>query len=155
MSKAQTVPSIAVDPTVAAAAAQFLSPVVLGLALGVVLGTAGFVAVERRAPDPIIPLGLFRDRIFTAAVVGVDPDPHRGSFRVRAAVLVGFVAVHSALAKHLYGHPPDGVGASDARTGAQLMYYGGDVVDVALIVVLFAQWYAAGRPRVRAARSAA
>ena len=93
--------------------------------------------------------------IFTAAVVGVDPDPHRGSFRVRAAVLVGFVAVHSALAKHLYGHPPDGVGASDARTGAQLMYYGGDVVDVALIVVLFAQWYAAGRPRVRAARSAA
>ncbi|MFS2281404.1 DNA starvation/stationary phase protection protein [Microbacterium esteraromaticum] len=31
MSKAQTVPSIAVDPTVAAAAAQFLSPVVLGL----------------------------------------------------------------------------------------------------------------------------
>jgi EmrB/QacA subfamily drug resistance transporter len=45
------------------------SPVVLGLALGVVLGTAGFVAVERRAPDPIIPLGLFRDRVFTAAVV--------------------------------------------------------------------------------------
>ncbi|WP_370658554.1 cytochrome c oxidase assembly protein [Kocuria sp. CCUG 69068] len=93
--------------------------------------------------------------VFTAAVVGVDPDPHRGSFRVRAAVLVGFVAVHSALAKHLYGHPPDGVGASDARTGAQLMYYGGDVVDVALIVVLFAQRYAAGRPRVRAARSVA
>ena len=31
MSKAQTVPTTAVDPTVAAAAAQFLSPVVLGL----------------------------------------------------------------------------------------------------------------------------
>lgn len=93
--------------------------------------------------------------LFTAAVAGVDPDPHRGSFRLRAAVLVGFVAVHSVLAKHLHGHPPDGVGASDARIGAQIMYYGGDVVDVALIVVLFAQWYAAGRPRVRAARASA
>ncbi|GAB2608608.1 cytochrome c oxidase assembly protein [Kocuria himachalensis] len=95
--------------------------------------------------------------VFTAAVVGVDPDPHRGSFPLRAAVLVGFVAAHSALAKHLYGHPPDGVGASDARTGAQLMYYGGDVVDVALMVVLFAQWYArprggASRPVVRGSR---
>jgi EmrB/QacA subfamily drug resistance transporter len=45
------------------------SPVVLGLALGVVLGSVAFVAVERRSPDPIIPLELFRDRIFTAAVV--------------------------------------------------------------------------------------
>ncbi|MFE7629454.1 cytochrome c oxidase assembly protein [Kocuria sp. NPDC057446] len=93
--------------------------------------------------------------VFTAAVAGVDPNPHRGSFRLRAAVLVGFVAAHSALAKHLYGHPPDGVEASDARAGAQLMYYGGDVVDVALIVVLFAQWYAARGPRERAARPVA
>ncbi|MFF0990509.1 cytochrome c oxidase assembly protein [Kocuria nitroreducens] len=93
--------------------------------------------------------------VFTAAVAGVDPNPHRGSFPLRAAVLVGFLAAHSALAKHLYGHPPDGVGASDARTGAQLMYYGGDVVDVALIVVLFAQRLAAGRPRDRAARPVA
>ncbi|MFI7742591.1 cytochrome c oxidase assembly protein [Kocuria rhizosphaericola] len=87
--------------------------------------------------------------VFTAAVVGVDPDPHRGSFRLRAAVLVGFLAAHSALAKHLYGHPPEGVGASEARVGAQLMYYGGDAVDVALVVVLFAQWYVSGRPRAR------
>lgn len=93
--------------------------------------------------------------VFTAAVVGVDPDPHRGSFPLRAGVLVGFLAVHSALAKHLYGHPPEGVAVSDARAGAQLMYYGGDVVDVALVVVLFAQWYAAARPRARPARSRA
>jgi putative membrane protein len=93
--------------------------------------------------------------VFTAAVAGVDPDPHRAPFRLRAVVLIGFVAAHSALAKHLYGHPPDGVEASDARVGAQLMYYGGDVVDVALIVVLCAQWYAAARPRDRAARPVA
>ncbi|MEX5294704.1 cytochrome c oxidase assembly protein [Kocuria sp. CPCC 205268] len=92
--------------------------------------------------------------VFAAAVAGVDPDPHRGSFALRAAVLVGFVAAHSALAKHLYGHPPVGVGEADARAGAQLMYYGGDVLDVALIVVLFAQWYGSRRPRGRATRAA-
>ncbi|MGX5359680.1 cytochrome c oxidase assembly protein [Kocuria sp. KH4] len=85
--------------------------------------------------------------LFTAAVVGVDPDPHRGSLRQRAAVLVGFLAVHAVLAKRLYGHPPAGVDAADARLGSQLMYYGGDAVDVVLLVVFFAQWYAAGRVR--------
>jgi EmrB/QacA subfamily drug resistance transporter len=45
------------------------SPVVLGLGLAVVVGSAAFVAVERRAAQPIIPLGLFRNRVFTAAVV--------------------------------------------------------------------------------------
>ncbi|WP_424347307.1 cytochrome c oxidase assembly protein [Kocuria sp. CH-021] len=93
--------------------------------------------------------------VFTAAVVGVDPNPHRGSFPLRAGVLIGFLAFHSALAKHLYGHPPEGVAAPDARAGAQLMYYGGDVVHVALVVVLCAQWYAAARPRARPARSTA
>lgn len=66
---------------------------------------------------------------------------------MRAGVLVAFVAAHSVLAKWLYAHPPAGVSPADARTGAQLMYYAGDVVDVALIVLLVAGWYAATRPR--------
>jgi EmrB/QacA subfamily drug resistance transporter len=45
------------------------SPVVLALAAGVVVGAVAFVSVERRAAAPIIPLGLFADRIFTTAVV--------------------------------------------------------------------------------------
>jgi putative membrane protein len=85
--------------------------------------------------------------LFTAALVGVDPDPHRASVRVRAAVLVAFVAAHSVLAKWLYAHPPAGVAGDDARQGAQLMYYTGDAVDVALMVLLLAGWYAASRPR--------
>lgn len=88
--------------------------------------------------------------LFTAALVGVDPDAHRASVRVRAAVLVAFVAAHSVLAKWLYAHPPAGVGADDARQGAQLMYHAGDVVDVALMVLLLAGWYAAARPRALA-----
>lgn len=85
--------------------------------------------------------------LFTASLVGPDPHPSRASFRVRAGVLVAFVAAHSVLAKWLYAHPPAGVSPADARTGAQLMYYAGDVVDVTLMVLLVAGWYAATRPR--------
>lgn len=85
--------------------------------------------------------------LFTASLVGIDPDPHRASMAVRCVVVIGFVAAHSALAKWLYAHPPAGVGAADGRVGAQLMYYGGDVVDVAIIVLLFSGWYATTRPR--------
>lgn len=85
--------------------------------------------------------------LFTASLVGPDPHPHRSSVRVRATVLVLFVAAHSVLAKWLSAHPPAGVAPADARTGAQLMYYAGDVVDVALMVLVAAGWYAASRPR--------
>ena len=85
--------------------------------------------------------------LLTASLVGPDPHPSRATFRVRAIVLVGFVAAHSVLAKWLYAHPPAGVSAADARAGAQLMYYAGDVVDVALMVLLVSGWYAATRPR--------
>lgn len=89
--------------------------------------------------------------LFTASVVGVDPDPHRASVRLRAVVLVGFLAGHSVLSKWLYAHPPAGVDADDARLGAQLMYYGGDVVHVTLVVLLLAGWYAATAPGRRPA----
>ncbi|GAB7045351.1 cytochrome c oxidase assembly protein [Catenuloplanes indicus] len=87
--------------------------------------------------------------LFTAAIAGVDPAPHRPGPRVRAAALIAFLAAHAILAKHLYGHPPAGVLPADARAGAQLMYYGGDAVDLALIVVFCRQWYRAADPRRR------
>lgn len=76
--------------------------------------------------------------LLAASLVGLDPDGHRASFTVRSGVLVVFIAAHSVLAKWVYAHPPAGVDAADARTGAQLMYYGGDLVDITLIVLLFA-----------------
>jgi putative membrane protein len=93
--------------------------------------------------------------VFTASIVGRDPDPHRASLAMRAAVLVGFIAVHSMLAKWLYGHPPSGVDAVDAQVGSQVMYYGGDVVDVTLLVLLGLGWFAATRPRAGAVPVAA
>ncbi|WP_218219989.1 cytochrome c oxidase assembly protein [Nesterenkonia sp. Act20] len=85
--------------------------------------------------------------LFTASLIGLDPDPHRASMPVRSAVLILFIAAHSILAKWLYAHPPQGVEPADGRAGAQLMYYGGDAVDVTLIVLLFAGWHVATRPR--------
>lgn len=52
------------------------SRTVLGLGAGALLSTVLFLAVERRAPEPLIPLRLFRDSVFTVtslvgAVVGI------------------------------------------------------------------------------------
>lgn len=93
---------------------------------------------------------LLAGYLFTASLVGPDPDPHRASLRVRAVVLVAFIALHSMLAKRLYAHPPAGVDALDAQIGAQVMYYGGDVVDVGLLVLLGMGWFRATRPDRRA-----
>ncbi len=45
------------------------SPVIIGLGIGTVAAGAAFVAVERRAAEPAIPLRLFRMRTFLVATV--------------------------------------------------------------------------------------
>ncbi len=84
--------------------------------------------------------------LFTAAVITIDPMPHRRGHLYRAIVLIVALAGHDILAKYLYGHPPAQIATSDAETGAMLMYYGGDAVDLVLIVFLCARWYRAARP---------
>jgi putative membrane protein len=79
--------------------------------------------------------------LFTYAVAGPGPHPHRASFPLRALVLIGALAVHAALAKHLYGHPPAGVASADGQLGAMVMYYGGDAVDLVLMTLLCLEWY--------------
>ena len=92
---------------------------------------------------------LLAGAAFTVAMIGPDPNPHRASLRVRATVLVLFIGAHSILGKWLYAHPPTGVDPTEARVGAQLMYYGGDIVDLAILVLLFAGWYPGSRFRSR------
>lgn len=79
--------------------------------------------------------------LFTVSLVGVDPSPHRTGLALRAVVLVLSSAAHGVLAKLIYAHPPAGASTVDVRAGAQLMFYGGDAVDLALIALLCAQWY--------------
>jgi putative membrane protein len=84
--------------------------------------------------------------VFTAATIPVDPTPHRAGFLHRAIVAVLAFAAHGVLAKTLYADPPAGVGVADALLGSQVMFVGGDLVDIAIVTVLCAQWYrAAGR----------
>jgi putative membrane protein len=82
--------------------------------------------------------------LFAWSIVGLDPIPRR-AFPYRAAVLVVVLALHGTLSKLLYAHGPAGSGVQqsfdDWRLGAQVMWYGGDLVDVLLLVVFFGQWY--------------
>jgi putative membrane protein len=81
--------------------------------------------------------------LFTHAVVGHDPTPGRASRPTRAVALVGALAAHGILAKVLWR---DAATAAE-QAGALIMYYGGDVVDVALVVLLCREWYRATAPR--------
>lgn len=93
--------------------------------------------------------------LLTVAMISRDPLPHRRSFLHRSIVLVLTMAAHDVLAKHLYAHPPSGVSAADAEAGSMLMYYGGDAVELMIVVVLCQRWYRATRPRLAASRLAA
>ncbi|MGY1638760.1 cytochrome c oxidase assembly protein [Geodermatophilus sp. SYSU D00742] len=83
----------------------------------------------------------------TAAVLAVDPTPHRRGVGVRAGALAAGMAAHDVLAKWLYAAPPAGV--LGAAEGARLMYDGGTVVSLLTAAVLWRRWYvsrAAVRP---------
>jgi putative membrane protein len=88
---------------------------------------------------------LLAGTLFAAALVSPDPSPHRGRLGVRAAVLVAAVAAHDVLAKTLSADPPPGTPAEQARAGAELLYYGGLPVELALMVLLGAEWWARDR----------
>ncbi|CAL9666908.1 hypothetical protein SUDANB176_07270 [Streptomyces sp. enrichment culture] len=93
--------------------------------------------------------------VFTFAVCQLDPVRRRWSVAVRGATLLAAGTAHAVLAKTLYALPPPGTDLTpaDLHSGVQWMYYGGDVVDAALAVVLGVGWYTAGgRARARRTR---
>lgn len=79
--------------------------------------------------------------LFTWSIAGPDPAPRRPGMTTRVLVLVLTVAAHSVLAKVLYARAPAGPDGEKARTAAQLMYYAGDLAELALAAALFATWY--------------
>lgn len=84
--------------------------------------------------------------VFAASILQADPTRHPVGHPARAVVLVAFLALHAILAKHVYAHPPLGVPAIEAQEGAQLMYYGGDYIDLVLIVLFCLDWYRRSAP---------
>lgn len=81
--------------------------------------------------------------LFTHVILEVDFTALRYSFYHRAAVLVLALAGHKILSKMIYADPPEGVSRTAGENGAMLMYYGGDVIDVMLIILICYQWYRA------------
>jgi len=87
--------------------------------------------------------------LFTFAVLGgPDPARHRASPPWRAGALVLAIAAHNILAKVIYADPPDGVPVERARAGAELMYYAGAPVEIAVLVLVCRPWLLP-RPRAR------
>jgi putative membrane protein len=89
--------------------------------------------------------------MFTFAVCQLDPVRRRWSLAVRGTALLAAGTAHTTLAKSLYAASPPRTAftSTDLHAGAQLMYYGGDLVEVALAAALAVQWYkATGRARV-------
>jgi putative membrane protein len=75
----------------------------------------------------------------------VDPIRHRPGWALRAGTLLAAAAAHAVLAKSLWATGPPGAAhtPADLHLASQLMYYGGDVVEVALALLLAGQWYRA------------
>lgn len=118
------------------------------------LYTTGAYAVMRTNPAIhfVVHLHMLLVGYLFTVIIQVDPMPHRRGHGYRAAVLVSALAAHDILAKYLYAHPPIGVDPAAAQTAAMIMYYGGDAVDLALLVLLGASWYRALRPGARGGR---
>ncbi|WP_244257982.1 cytochrome c oxidase assembly protein [Streptomyces sp. Tu 2975] len=96
--------------------------------------------------------------LFTFAVCRLDPVRRSWGLAWRGSTLLLAGAAHAVLAKSLYATPPPGThfAPSDLRSGAVLMYYGGDLVEIGLATVLAVQWYAGtGRACARLRRRAA
>lgn len=78
--------------------------------------------------------------LFTWAIAGPDPGPHRPPWRDRLIVLFLAMAAHATLAKLMYAYGwPQGAMDTEAalRDAAQLMYYGGDLAELLLAIALF------------------
>ncbi|HMM95484.1 cytochrome c oxidase assembly protein [Phycicoccus sp.] len=91
---------------------------------------------------------LFAGCLFAWSVAGPDPVPDRPSVPQRLVVLGVAVAAHAVLAQLLHaGLLVDVPGPADERmAGAQLMYWFGDLAEVALALAVLSSWRPVGRP---------
>lgn len=86
--------------------------------------------------------------LFTWAIAGPDPAPHRPGMLVRLVVLFLATAAHANLGKIMYGYGyPRGIVADpiEIQSAAQWMYYGGDLAELLLTAAFFALWFRSGR----------
>jgi putative membrane protein len=95
--------------------------------------------------------------LFAWAIVGVDHVPRRPSWRVRGAALLVGIALHTALSRLLFADADrlaaqTGGTADDWTTAAEIMWFEGDLIELAIVAVFAHQAMSARR---RAATRAA
>ncbi|MFD7662969.1 cytochrome c oxidase assembly protein [Streptomyces sp. NPDC059788] len=97
---------------------------------------------------------LLAGALFSFGLLALDPVRHRPGPGLRAGVLLAAGAAHAVLAKSLYATGPPGTsfGTADLHLASQVMYYGGDAVELALAAVVAYQWYRAEGRALRRAR---
>lgn len=81
--------------------------------------------------------------LFTWAIAGPDPAPHRPGWRTRMGVLFVAMAAHATLGKLLYafGFPRGtGAGLEELHQAAMWMYYWGDLAEAVLVGALMLAW---------------
>lgn len=86
--------------------------------------------------------------LFTISIIYIDPIPHRKSYTYRTVVFLFAIAGHAILSKYIYANPPIGVSRNEAEMGGMIMYYGGDAIEIGLIIILFYQWFKQTRPKM-------
>jgi putative membrane protein len=92
------------------------------------------------------------------SLIGTDPVRRRPAVRGRLIAFVIAAAGHDTLSKLMYARDlPFGGGPVAAKHfGAELMYFGGTAVDVALAAIIMTQWYQSkGRALLREQRRTA
>ncbi len=85
--------------------------------------------------------------LFTISIIYIDPTSHRKTYIYRTIIFVFALAGHKILSKFIYANPPTGIDKQASEIGGMIMYYGGDAIEVCLIIVLFFQWYKDSRPK--------
>lgn len=85
--------------------------------------------------------------LFTISIIYVDITTHRVGYLVRSVVLILSLAAHKILSKIIYANPPAGVPRAQAEAGGMVMYYGGDLIELVIIVILCYHWYKGTAPR--------
>jgi putative membrane protein len=80
--------------------------------------------------------------LFAWLIAGPDPAPRRPTVRARLVLLGIAVAAHSALSQLMYAGVLGNadIPAAELRGAATLMYYGGDIAELALAVALVTTW---------------
>lgn len=86
---------------------------------------------------------LLAGYLFAWSMVGPDPAPSRPGFRARLSILLLAMAIHGISSKLMYIHlfpyaTPHS--QADIQAAAQLMYYGGDLAELLIAILLFAAW---------------